>query len=108
MLWMILITLALEVRALNFSSTFLLLNCQGRGNIQVLLHAYGHTQEQWEDNFETGAGHKSSGNVDIIQFVNGDALLHDRRYESYSYVYLGTGSLHHCVKLTERALYPTF
>lgn len=107
-LLMILMALNMQAGALDFSSTSLLLNCQGRGNIEVLLHVYGHTQESWDDNFEVGAGHKTVGNVDIVQFVNGDTLLHDKRENSYSYAYFGAGPLHRCLKLEERALYPTF
>lgn len=98
----------IPVHALNFSSTYLKLNCPERGNVEIILHVYNHTQEKWKDNFETGAGHKSAGNVDIIQFVNGDSLFHDRKNDSFDYVYYGEKHLHHCMKLAERSVYPTF
>ena len=96
------------VDALNFSSTLLVLNCPDRENLQIVLHAYGHTQEKWGNNFETGAGHKTAADVDIIPFVNGDTLLYDRRRRSFAYIYYGRGPIQNCIKMTERNIYPTF
>lgn len=94
--------------ALNFSSTLLVLNCPGRENLQIVLHAYGHTQEKWGNNFETGAGHKTAANIDIVPFVNGDILLYDRTRRSFGYVYYGRGPIQHCIQMTERNIHPTF
>ena len=35
-----------HVLSLNFSSTFLRLNCPERGLVEVILHVYDHTQER--------------------------------------------------------------
>lgn len=94
--------------ALNFSSTALKLNCPERGIVEVILHVYGHTQEAWKDNFETGAGHKRAGDIEIVPFANGDTLLHRISTDSFGYVYSGEERVKHCMKLDERAVYPTF
>lgn len=62
--------------SLNFSSTFLRLNCPQRGLVEVILHVYDHTQERWRGHFETGAGHKRAGDTEMIPFANGDILFH--------------------------------
>lgn len=97
-----------QAYALNFSSTILKLNCQGRGFVEVILHVYEHTQEAWEGHFETGAGHKRVGDVEIIPFANDDTLLHRVSTDSFGYIYRGEERLKHCIKLDERAVYPTF
>lgn len=103
-----LIILPFQVLALNFSSTVLKLNCPERGVVEVILHVYEHTQEAWEGNFETGAGHKRSGDIEIIPFANGDTLLHRVSTDSFGYVYNGEERFKHCIKLDERGVYPTF
>lgn len=100
--------LPLQVLALNFSSTVLKLNCPERGSVEVILHVYEHTQESWKDNFETGAGHKRSGDIEIIPFANGDTLLHRISTDSFGYIYKGEGHFKQCVKLDERKIYPNF
>ena len=107
-LFTMLTVLTLKADALNFSGTRLVLNCPERGNVEVILHVYGHIQEKWSGNFETGAGHKTVGNTDIIQFVNGDTILHDRRNDTYNYAYIGLPPLKHCLKLSENKTHPSF
>lgn len=104
----ILLLFSFQARALNFSSTVLKLNCPERGLIEIILHVYEHTQEAWAGNFETGAGHKRKGDIEIIPFVNGDILLHRVSTDSFGYIYSGEKRLKHCVKLDERAVYPSF
>ena len=94
--------------ALNFSSTFLVINCPERDNVEVLLHVYGHTEEKWNNNFEVGAGHKTLGKLEFIPFANGDILIHDRLSDTFSYVYYGVGPVQRCKKLSEKTLFPTF
>ncbi|AUJ81393.1 hypothetical protein CWI88_10225 [Enterobacter cancerogenus] len=94
--------------SLNFSSTLLRLNCPDRGLVEVILHAYGHTQEKWQGNFETGAGHKRSGDTEIIPFANGDILFHSISSDAFSYLYDGETRLKRCAKLDERPVYPSF
>lgn len=103
-----LIIFPFKVLALNFSSTALKLNCPERGIVEVILHVYDHTQEAWKDNFETGAGHKRSGDIEIIPFANGDTLLHRISTDSFGYVYNGEMGFRHCDKLDERGVYPNF
>ena len=98
----------LHASSLNFSSTLLRLNCPDRGVVEVILHLYGHTQEKWQGNFETGAGHKRSGDTEIIPFANGDILFHSVSSDAFSYLYDGESMLRHCAKLDERPVYPSF
>lgn len=107
-LFAMLTLMTLKAHALNFMGTRLVLNCPERGNVEVVLHVYGHTQEKWNGNFETGAGHKTVGNTDIIQFVNGDTILYDRKSDTYNYAYIGKAPLRHCLKLSESKTYPSF
>ena len=73
--------------SVKYTSSHLTLNCSGRGSVDVIFHAYGHTQEKWQGNFEIGAGHRVSNGVDIIRFVNGDILFHDTKLERYAFHY---------------------
>lgn len=103
-----LLFIPLQTFALNYSSTFLRLNCPQRGLVEVILHVYDHTQEKWQNNFETGAGHKRSGNMELIPFANGDNLFHSVSTDAFSYLYSGEEKLYRCLKLDERPLYPSF
>ncbi|QLP24748.1 hypothetical protein [Enterobacter roggenkampii] len=94
--------------SLNFSSTFLRLNCPQKGLVEVILHVYDHTQERWRGHFETGAGHKRAGDTEMIPFANGDILFHSVSSDAFSYLYDGETILRHCVKLDERPVYPSF
>ncbi|RXJ14538.1 hypothetical protein FZO59_10820 [Lelliottia nimipressuralis] len=94
--------------ALNFSSTFLRLNCPQRGLVEIILHVYGHTQERWKGNFETGAGHKRAGDTEIIPFANGDTLYHSISSDSFGFQYAGEEKLSVCAKIDERPVYPSF
>jgi hypothetical protein len=94
--------------ALNFSSTFLRLNCPQRGLVEIILHVYDHTQERWKGNFETGAGHKRSGDTEIIPFANGDTLFHSLSRDSFGYLYAGEDKLSVCAKIDERPVYSSF
>ena len=103
-----LLFIPLQTFALNNSSTFLRLNCPQRGLVEVILHVYDHTQEKWQNNFETGAGHKRSGDMELIPFANGDILFHSVSTDAFSYLYSGEEKLYRCLKLDERPLYPSF
>ena len=81
--------------SLNFSSTFLRLNCPQRGLVEIILHVYDHTQERWQGHFETGAGHKRAGDTEIIPFANGDILFHSLSSDAFSYLYDGENILRH-------------
>ncbi len=94
--------------ALDFSSTFLRLNCPERGLVEIILHKYGHTQEKWRGHFETGAGHKRSGDTEVIPFANGDVLFHSVSTDAYRYLYAEETGLVVCNKLDERPVYPSF
>lgn len=94
--------------SLNFSSTFLRLNCPERGLVEVILHAYGHTQERWRGHFETGAGHKRSGDTEMVPFANGDMLFHSISNDAFTYIYDGETTPRYCAKLDERPVYPSF
>lgn len=107
-IFLILLVMPFQVFSLNYSSTGLKLNCPGRGYVYVILHVYGHTQEAWEDNFETGAGHRRVGDVEMIPFTNKDILLHRISTDSFGYIYKGEGRYIQCIKLSERPVHPTF
>lgn len=100
--------ISFHVSSLNFSSTYLRLNCPERGLVDIILHVYDHTQEKWLGHFETGAGHKRVGDTEIIPFANGDILFHSISRDAFSYLYDGESTLRHCMKLDERPVYPFF
>lgn len=107
-LYFLLVIIPFQAFSLNFSSTILKLNCPERGLVEVILHVYGHTQEAWRDNFETGAGHKRVGDIEIIPFANSDILLHRVSTDTFAYIYDGEERVKHCIKLNEKAIYPNF
>ncbi|HAS1784334.1 MULTISPECIES: hypothetical protein [Enterobacter] len=105
---LLLFFISFHALSLNFSSTVLRLNCPERGPVEIILHVYDHTQEKWSGNFETGAGHKRSGDTEIIPFANGDILFHSISRDTFSYLYDGESRLRYCAKLDERPVYPSF
>lgn len=89
--------------SVNFTSTHLILNCSGRGTVDVIFHAYGHTQEAWQGNFEVGAGHSVSNGVDIVRFANGDILFHEQKLDRYAFHYSKSNkTLKPCVVVAEQ------
>ncbi|MBM7016666.1 hypothetical protein JTL32_20160 [Enterobacter cloacae] len=89
--------------SVNYTSDHLILNCSGRGTVDFIFHAYGHTQEAWQGNFEVGAGHRVSNGVDIIRFANGDILLHDQKLNRYALHYIKSNkNLNPCVLVAEK------
>lgn len=94
--------------ALNFNSTDLKLVCPQRGVVEVTLHLFGHVSELWDKNYEIGAGHVESGNMDIIRFVNGDVLFHNKRTEGMFYHYYDNPGVISCSVLSENPVHPLF
>lgn len=87
--------------ALNFTSTYLRLNCPSRGIVEITLHVYGHVSELWNGHFEVGAGHRSHNGMELVKFINGDLLIHQSSSDEFLFRYVGEKNLRHCQKLSE-------
>lgn len=89
--------------SINYTSSHLILNCSGRGTVDVIFHAYGHVQEAWLGNFEVGSGHRVSNGVDIVRFANGDILFHAQKIDRYAFHYIMSDkTLNPCVVVAEK------
>lgn len=94
-------------QSINFNSSQLILNCPRRGIVEILFHVYGHTQEVWRNNFETGSGHKVINGIEVVQFANGDIMFHNIKVDRYSLYYNNLPyKLNECIKISERTLNP--
>lgn len=98
---------SINAYALNFSSAYVILNCENRGRVEVLFHVYGHVQEVWEGNFEVGSGHKNAKGYNIVFFRNGDVLFHNLYSDAFSYHYYDNDrGLYSCSKISEQGTHP--
>lgn len=91
--------------ALNFNSTALRLRCPSRGVVEVTLHIYGHVSELWQGHYEVGAGHHARNGMELIDFTNGDRLIHRTQSDEFLFHYAGKPALQRCQKLSESPLY---
>jgi len=87
--------------AFSLENSHIRLLCPQRGQIEITLHRYAHTEELWgKDNFETGAGHTLQGSLLIIPFANQDKMLFDRQSGGFSYWYEDRQTLVRCKLLS--------
>ena len=105
LLLFLVILFAAPCRALNFDSTALRLHCPSRGVVEVTLHAYGHVSELWEGHYEVGAGHHSRHGIELVDFTNGDQLIHRAQSYEFLFHYAGKSALQRCQKLSESPVY---
>ncbi|MEB4673798.1 hypothetical protein MXL54_03315 [Enterobacteriaceae bacterium G50] len=95
------------VRAINIDDAFISLQCPLRGNVEVILHHYLHTQERWgKDEFETGGGHIIEGSKTIFEFANLDQMIYDRNSGSFMFWYQDLHKLVRCQLLGLGDNYP--
>lgn len=74
--------------AFSLENSVIRLRCPLRGQIEVILHRYEHTQEAWgENNFETGGGHLRKGSLLIVEFANLDKMIYDQAREAFYFHY---------------------
>lgn len=93
--------------AFSLENTDIRLLCPQRGQIEVILHRYEHTQESWGNNqFETGGGHSHRGPLLMIQFANLDQMLFNQTTGNFSYWYADKQKLVNCQLLGITNTYP--
>ena len=93
--------------AINIDDAYISLQCPLRGNIEVILHHYLHTQERWgKDEFETGGGHMIDGSKSIFEFANLDQMIYDRNSGSFIFWYQDQQKFVRCQLLGLRNNYP--
>lgn len=93
--------------AFSLENTDIRLLCPKRGQIEVILHRYEHTQESWGKNqFETGGGHSRRGPLLMIQFANLDQMLFNQTTGNFSYWYADKQKLVNCQLLGITNTYP--
>lgn len=102
-----LIFIVTDAHALQLDNADIRLMCPQRGQIEVILHRYEHTQESWgRDNFETGGGHSRKGPLLLIQFANLDQMIFDQTNGSFSYWYADDRKLVNCRLLSLTGTFP--
>ncbi|MEB4676107.1 hypothetical protein MXL54_15165 [Enterobacteriaceae bacterium G50] len=102
-----LIFIVTDVHALSLDNADIRLMCPQRGQIEVILHRYEHTQESWgKDNFETGGGHSRKGPLLLIQFANLDQMIFNQTNRSFSYWYADDRKLVNCRLLSLTGTFP--
>ncbi|AWL49755.1 TPA: hypothetical protein PCH12_002404 [Klebsiella pneumoniae] len=63
--------------AFSLDNADIRLLCPQRGQIEVILHRYEHTQQSWgQHDFETGGGHVRQGPLLVIPFANLDQMIY--------------------------------
>lgn len=83
--------------ALVLDGSVLTLNCPGRGEIEVILHRYLHTQEAWGKNhFETGGGHIKKDGLLFFPFANLDRMIYDQQAGTFGFWYARENAFVRC------------
>lgn len=94
--------------AFSLENSDIRLLCPQRGQIEVILHRYQHTQESWgKSQFETGGGHARRGPLLMIQFANLDQMLFNQTTKVFSFWYAGEQKLVNCQLLGISGIYPS-
>jgi len=74
--------------ALSLENSDVRLLCPMRGQIEVILHLYEHSQESWGVNqFETGGGHFRKGPLLMFPFANLDQMVFNQTTGQFSFWY---------------------
>lgn len=106
-LFILLIFTTIASHAFPLDNADIRLLCPQRGQVEVILHRYEHTQESWgKDNFETGGGHSRKGSLLMIQFANMDQMLYEQKTGSFSFWYAEERRLVSCRLLSLTSTYP--
>jgi hypothetical protein len=93
--------------AFSLENSVINLRCPQRGQIEVILHRYEHTQESWgKDNFETGGGHLRKGSLLIVEFANLDKMIYDQSTSQFFFHYAEQRKLVQCQLLSITNTYP--
>ncbi|ELE9730689.1 hypothetical protein RM407_004392 [Enterobacter kobei] len=93
--------------ALSLENSDIRLLCPLRGQIEVILHLYEHTQESWGKlQFETGGGHSRKGPLLMFQFANLDQMLFNQSTGQFSFWYADKEKLVKCRLISLTNTYP--
>ncbi|WP_338138670.1 hypothetical protein [Enterobacter quasiroggenkampii] len=93
--------------ALSLENSDIRLFCPIRGQIEIILHRYEHSQESWGVNqFETGAGHFRKGPFLIFQFANLDQMVFNQTTGQFSFWYSDREKLVGCRLIRLTNTYP--
>ena len=93
--------------ALSLENSAIRLFCPMRGQIEVILHRYEHSQESWGGNqFETGAGHFRKGSLLIFPVANLDQMIFNQTTGQFSFWYADSEKLVRCRLITLTNTYP--
>ncbi|EDW1731958.1 hypothetical protein S726_004087 [Salmonella enterica subsp. enterica] len=94
--------------AFSIENSRIRLMCPKRGQIEVILHHYKHTQELWgEGQFETGGGHWRKGPLLMIPFANLDMMIYNQTTGTYSYWYASNHHMVRCRLVKITSTYPS-
>lgn len=93
--------------ALSLENSDIRLLCPVRGQIEIILHRYEHSQESWGINqFETGGGHFQKGPLLMFQFANLDQMVFNQTTGHFSFWYADREELVGCSLISLRNTYP--
>ncbi|HDG5264516.1 TPA: hypothetical protein PCH90_002962 [Klebsiella pneumoniae] len=93
--------------AFSLDNADIRLLCPQRGQIEVILHRYEHTQQSWgQHHFETGDGHVRQGPLLVIPFANLDQMIYHQTTGEFAYWYAETEKLVRCRLLSLTTTYP--
>ena len=93
--------------AFSLDNADIRLLCPQRGQIEVILHRYEHTQQSWgQHHFETGGGHVRQGPLLVIPFANLDQMIYHQTTGEFAYWYAETEKLVRCRLLSLTTTYP--
>lgn len=93
--------------AFSLENSAIKLLCPQRGEIEVILHRYEHTQEKWgKDHFESGGGHYRKGTLLMIPFANQDQMLFNQSGGKFYFWYADKKALVKCQLLSLTNTYP--
>lgn len=93
--------------AFSLENAVINLHCPQRGQIEVILHRYEHTQESWgKDNFETGGGHLRRGSLLIVEFANLDKMIYDQATNHFFFHYAEQRQLVACQLMSMTTSFP--
>lgn len=92
--------------ALSLENSDIRLFCPIRGQIEVILHRYEHSQESWGNQFETGAGHFRKGPLIMFPFANLDQMVFNQTTGQFSFWYADSKKLVGCRLISLTNTYP--
>ncbi len=106
-IFVLLIFINTATYAFSLEDSDIRLMCPQRGQIEVILHRYEHTQESWgKDHFETGGGHSRRGSLLMIQFANLDQMIFNQTSGNFLYWFADKHALVNCRLMSLSSTYP--